>query len=150
MAISLVVYSFDKQPVVDDVLFYLGHIPNYSGVLFKGKVYEGTNEQSCPFYNVFRIEDELVEDDNLYVLFVFNSTTDVIVHDDHQVCIPPRYQDAVCSEVADWMMMVNGTEISPSAMSNGNFLFTLKGVGGQVNSMFSMGRRKHIQVVKDV
>lgn len=149
MAVSLVVYRFDELPKSEDLLFYLGHISIYSGVAVAGRVFEGPAEQSSPYYNVFRLEDEIIDDDNLYVLFVFNPTTQDVVEGDDPLYVPHQYQDVVTSEIADWMFSINGTQMRHYSTSNGNFLFVLKGRGGAVNSMFSQARRKTIHVAEE-
>lgn len=79
MAVNIVVYRFDEMPQVEDALFYLGHIPNYSGVPLEGEICESPSLDHYPYYNVLRLEDDVIEDNNLYVLFVLNPTTDTVV-----------------------------------------------------------------------
>jgi hypothetical protein len=149
MAVTLVVYRFDETPKVDDTLFYLGHIPAFADVPIVGNVYESPSLDHYPYYNVLRIEDELLEDNNLYVLFVLNPDSEPVVFGEEQVYLPPAREDMVTSEIADWMMLINGTEMRHYGTSNGNFLFILKGLGGTVNSMFIHARRKHIHIAEE-
>lgn len=150
MAITMVVYRFDKMPEAKDILFYLGHIEAYSDAPVRGRVLEGPHPDSVPYYNILRMEDEIIEDDNLYVLFVFNDTVDSIVVGDKPLYLPSGRENIVTSEVADWMMMINGTKMRHYSTTNGNFLFVLKGDGGEVNSMFCKGRRRNMKLVEDV
>ena len=150
MAITMVVYSFDKVPQAADILFYLGHIEAYSDVPIRGKVLEGPHLDGPPYYNILRMEDEVIEDDNLYVLFAFSETTDEVVSGDEALYLPRGSENIVTSEVADWMMMINGTKMRHYSTTNGNFLFVLKGSGGEVNSMFCKGRRRNMKLVEDV
>lgn len=150
MAITMVVYSFDKLPEAKDMLFYLGHIEAYSDISVCGKVLQGPHLEGPPFYNILRLEEEVIDDDNLYVLFVFNETVEDVVSGDQPLYLPRGKENIVTSEVADWMMMINGTKMRHYSTTNGNFLFVLKGDGGTVNSMFCKGRRRNMKLVPDV
>lgn len=145
MAITLIVYRFDKHPESDDILFYMGHIPKYSDTAFDGVVLECRSAGNRPPYTVFRVVDSQHTSDTFFVLFVMNQTTEPL-----EGCVLEAsflYEDQIAEEISEWMLLTKTNHVKPSLLSNGNILFELDGDQSYIDRNFEGLRLNNLAAI---
>lgn len=134
MAITLIVYRFDKYPDSDDILFYLGNIPQYADKTFDGVVLETRSKGINPPHTVFKVVDSQYSSDSFFVLFAINQTAEPL-----KGCVlkaSQQYEDHIAEEISEWMLLTHTNHVRPSLLSNGNILFELDGDLGYFDNTF--------------